>query len=201
MNYKEIIKSIIKEIFSFIKLFLIAVIIIIPVKYFIVEPFLVQGASMSPNYETGHYLIVNKLKENFSEIKRGNVLVFVPPSERSDSLLKYSVYFDPRVKYIKRVIGLPEEIIKLEDGKIFIKKVNSDNYEQLEEPYIYNKGIVKNQIIKLARDEYYMLGDNRPNSKDSRVFGAIKKDDIIGEPVARLLPFNKIGFYPEIHKF
>lgn len=77
--------SLVKEFLSFIQLVVISLAIIVPLKYFVIEPFIVSGASMSPNYETGHYLIVNKMSGMFSDIERGDVLVFVPPSQRSNS--------------------------------------------------------------------------------------------------------------------
>lgn len=159
--------SVIKEIISFAQLVFISLLIIIPLKYFVVEPFIVSGASMSPNYETGHYLVVNKLSGTLSEIDRGEVLVFVPPSQRSDSWLKYTGYFDPRTKYIKRVIALPGETVKLSDHKVFLKKIGETEFTQLDEPYIKNSGTTKEVETLMASDEYFMLGDNRGNSYDS----------------------------------
>ena len=193
--------SIIKEILSFTQLVIFALAIIIPLKYFIIEPFIVSGASMSPNYETGHYLVVNKMSGTFSDIKRGDVLVFVPPSQRSDSWLKYTGYFDPRTKYIKRTIGLPGETVKLENHKIFIKKVGAKDFVELTEPYIKNSGITKSVETLLKSDEYFMLGDNRGNSYDSEEWGPIKKSDIMGSPVLRVLPFSQFGTSPADYNF
>lgn len=185
------------ETLSILKIFIFALILIIPVKYFLIEPFLVSGASMEPNFYTANYLIINKLKTKTSEIKRGDVLVFVPPQERDNTLWKYSVYFDPRKKYIKRVVGLPKETIKIENNKFYIKKEGEEKFTKLNEPYIKNDGYTNDQELILKNDEYFMGGDNRLQSKDSRVFGPIKKSDIMGEPIIRFLPFNKMSFYPE----
>jgi signal peptidase I len=94
-------------------------------------------------------------------------LVFVPPSERSSDWKKYTGFFDPRKKYIKRVIALPGETIKLENHKIFIKKIGKKEFEELNEPYIKNSGTTKNIETVLKPDEYFMLGDNRASSYDS----------------------------------
>jgi len=129
-------------------------------------------------------------------LHRGEVLVFIPPHERSDSWWKYSVYFDPREKYIKRIVGLPGETIKLENHKIFIRKKNQKDFHELREKYLNNHGTTKYVTVTLKDDEYFMLGDNRAYSYDSEEWGPIKKSDIIGQPVLRLFPFQKIGFYP-----
>ncbi len=188
-----------KEILSFFKIFVIALLITIPIKYFLLEPFMVSGASMHPSFETGHYLVVNKLKK-YEKINRGDVLVFVPPHERKkDSWKKYTVFLDPRKKYIKRVIALPGETIATSNNKIFIKHKDGNGKEvwiTLNEPYLKNTEI-SNFTKTLKNDEYFMLGDNRPFSYDSEEWGPIKKSDITGEPILRLFPFTKIGFYPE----
>ncbi len=184
----------IKGVLSFLEILAISLIIIIPIKYFVAEPFLVSGISMQPNFHTADYLIINKFTK-YSTIHRGEILVFVPPHERSDSWWKYSVYFDPRKKYIKRVIGLPGETVKLEDHKIYIKRKNSNAFEELKEDYINNNGTT-NKTTTLQDDEYYVLGDNRAHSYDSEEWGPIKKSDIVGEPILRLLPFNKISLFP-----
>jgi len=147
------------------------------------------------------YVIVNKLKTYTSPVERGTVLVFVPPHERSDSWWKYSVYLDPRHKYIKRAIGLPGETIKLENHEIYIKKPGETSFRRLTEPYIKNKGTRKRVVVTLENDEYFMLGDNRANSYDSEEWGPIKKSDIIGEPVLRLIPLHKLTTYPEKFNF
>lgn len=188
--------TIVKETVSLLQILIISLIIIIPIKYFVVEPYVVQGSSMSPNFETANYLIVSKITGKITEIKRGEVLVFVPPKERSDSWLKYTTYFDPRDKYIKRVIALPGERVVLKDHKVFIQKENSSELQELNEPYIKNNGTTKSVDITLSDDEYFMLGDNRGNSFDSEEFGPIKKSDIVGSPILRLYPFTQIGFNP-----
>lgn len=196
---KEI--SIIGELISIVILVLSVLVFVMPFKYFIAEPFIVEGRSMSPNFESGHYIIVNKLHKNLWDVKRGDVLIFIPPSERSDNWKKYTGFFDPRKKYIKRVIALPGETIKLENHKIFIKKEKEETFKELDEPYIKNSGTTKNIETILKSDEYFMLGDNRANSNDSEEWGPIKKSDILGSPLLRILPFNLFGFNPAEYIF
>ena len=193
--------SLIKEFFSFILLVASVLIFVIPFKYFIAEPFIVEGVSMSPNYESGHYIIINKMYNNFWNIERGDVLVFIPPSERSDNWKKYTGFFDPRKKYIKRVIALPGETIKLENHKVFVKKEGEEDFVQLSEPYIKNSGTTKSIETILKSDEYFMLGDNRSSSYDSEEWGAIKKSDILGSPSLRILPFSQFETNPAEYNF
>ncbi|PID83314.1 signal peptidase I [Candidatus Campbellbacteria bacterium] len=185
-----------RNILDLVRIIIIALIIIIPIKYFVVEPYIVQGSSMSPNFETANYLIVSKLTGKISEINRGEVVVLIPPHEKTESWLKYSVYFDPRDKYIKRVIALPEERVVLKNNKVYIQKKDSETLEEVSEPYIKNNGTKKEVDIVLKKDEYFVLGDNRGNSLDSEEFGPIKKEDIVGSPILRLYPFDQININP-----
>lgn len=184
-----------KEIISIINILIISLIIIIPIKYFLIEPFIVEGTSMSPNYETGNYLIVNKLSGKITNLHRGEITIFTPPHERSSSWLKYTTYLDPRKKYIKRIIGLPGERVVLKDNKVFIQKKGMELIE-IEEPYIKNNGTTRTVDVTLKSNEYFVLGDNRGDSFDSEEFGPILKSDILGTPLLRLFPTDKIGLLP-----
>ena len=175
----------------------VALVIVIPFRYFIAEPFLVEGASMEPNFHTADYLIVTKI----FKAERGDIVVLVPPYERRDSWRNYIPFLDQRKKYIKRLIGLPNEEVKMKDGKIFIKKKGQNDFKELKEPYIKNINFNSQQIRKLNSHEYFVLGDNRPNSRDSEEFGPINKEDVIGEPLFRLLPITQIGIFPESFNF
>jgi len=171
-----------------LKFSIIAILIVLPFRIFIAQPFLVSGASMSPNFETGHYLIVDQLSYNFTEPKRGEVVVFKYPK-------------DPKKFFIKRIIGLPNETIKIEGQKVFIKNEESPNGFELNEPYIENIGHNKSEI-SLGKDEYFVMGDNRPASSDSRVWGSLSRELIVGRAFLRLFPFNKIKVFPEnLNKF
>ena len=185
-----------KNIKELLQAIILALIIVIPFRFFIAEPFLVEGASMEPNFSTADYLIVSKI----TKIQRGDVVILVPPKERKDDWKNIIPFLDQRDKYLKRIVALPNEEIKLEDGKVFIKKKNEKNFIKLVEPYIKNVNIKTKKIVKLKDNEFFVLGDNRPNSRDSEEFGPIKKTDIIGEPFLQLLPFQEASFFPANYK-
>jgi len=163
-----------------VRLALIAVLIVIPFRVFIAQPFIVNGASMEPTFENGDYLIVDQLSYRFSEPQRGSVLIFKYPKDTS----KY---------FIKRIIGLPGESISIKDGKVYVQ--NGDLEFVLEEPYIkYEKN--ENLNITLSEEEYFVMGDNRLGSADSRLWGPLPKNLIVGRPLIQLFPFNKISIKP-----
>lgn len=172
---------------EFIKFALIASIIVIPIRFFIAEPFLVRGESMDPTFKNNDYLIVEKIGARFEKIKRGDVVVFSSPVEKGRDL-------------IKRIIGLPGEKIKILDSTVLITK--TDNTELiLNEPYIAFQSINLKTETVLKDNEYFVAGDNRPNSYDSRAWGPLPKENIIGRPIIRLYNFKSIGLWPGAHTF
>ncbi len=165
-----------------LKFFIIAVVIVIPIRFWIAQPFIVSGASMEPTFDTGQYLIIDELTYHLSNPQRGDVIIFKYP-------LNTSEYF------IKRIIGLPGETVEIRDGKVYV--IGTDSIEKaLPEPYIINKGNGYNRTVTLKSDEYFVMGDNRPNSSDSRVWGPLPNSDIVGRALVRLLPFNSISTFP-----
>ncbi len=154
-----------------------ALIIIIPFKLFIISPHMVVGSSMVPNFEGGDYLLVSKV----STIERGDILAIKPP--KNDGFWATS--------YLKRLIALPGETIRIKDKEVYIKKKNSDKFIKIEEPYVNNHGRMSNMEVKLANDEYFVMGDNRGASLDSRILGPFKVSDLVGEPVFRVFGFRK----------
>ncbi|MCK4918372.1 MAG: signal peptidase I [Candidatus Pacebacteria bacterium] len=166
-----------------LKFSLIAILIVLPFRIFIAQPFLVSGASMSPNFETGHYLIVDQLSYNFEEPQRGEVIVFRYPK-------------DPKKFFIKRIIGLPNEVVILENKTVTIKNINNPDGFKLSESYVKNFSD-NNMKITLSEGEYFVMGDNRPASSDSRSWGVLQEDLIIGRSFLRLFPFNEIELFPE----
>ncbi|MFA6552036.1 MAG: signal peptidase I [Candidatus Paceibacterota bacterium] len=175
-------KSIWRELIEFIVL---AVIIVVPFRIFIAQPFLVSGPSMDPTFDNGNYLIVDEISYRFEELKRGEVIIFKFPTQLTRDL-------------IKRIIGLPGETVIL-DGET-IKIVNSENPNGflLNQDFIQDKNKMSDEKreIKLASDEYFVMGDNRLVSSDSRSWGPLKKNLIIGRPLFRLYPFSRIGLFP-----
>lgn len=173
--------------FEILKFALIAALIVLPIRFFVAQPFIVNGQSMEPTFENGEYLIVNEISYRFENPKRGDVLIFKYPYDKT----KY---------YIKRIIGLPSETIEISGTQVKITNDKNPNGFILNEPYIkFPKDW--NEKITLKSDEYFVMGDNRPDSYDSRSWGPLNKSFIIGTPLARLLPFNKISLFPGDYNF
>jgi len=176
-------KSILKEVIIFA---VIAFGIVLPFRYFIAEPYVVSGESMSPTFESGDYLIVEKISIKKDGPNRNDVIVF--------NLKDPTFKTDNERNLIKRVIGLPGETITMKGFEITI--INKDNPEGflLDEKFIVNKSD-GDFTITLDKDEYFVMGDNRPKSYDSRSWGTLKEREIIGKPILRLLPIQNINFY------
>ena len=160
-------KDFFHSLFEILKSAILAAIIVLPIRIFIFQPFLVQGASMAPHFETGDYLIVDELTFRFRDPKRGEVIIFKYP-------------LNPSQKFIKRVIGLPGETIEIKKGSVFV------NGKILREDYLNNVSTFPDLKITLKNDEYFVLGDNRNSSLDSRIFGPLKRDLIIGRAIFKV---------------
>ncbi|HEY4493756.1 MAG TPA: signal peptidase I [Candidatus Paceibacterota bacterium] len=135
---------------DFLPFIAVTLLIVLPIRLFVAQPFIVNGASMSPTFESGDYLIVDELTFHFRDPKRGEVIIFKYPK-------------DPSKYFIKRVIGLPGDTV---DGET------------------------------LGTTEYFVEGDNRDASSDSRVWGPVERDLVIGRPIVRLLPIGELSFLP-----
>jgi len=163
------------------KVVVISLAIIIPVRYFLIKPFYVKGASMEPNFYDHEYLIIDEITYRFSQPERGDIVVFHYP-------------FDTSQHFIKRIIGLPGEKIKISEGNVYIADSQSSNYQELEEDYLLPAMKTLGEIeITLADDEYYLLGDNRTASLDSRAFGPVKRSYIVGRTMLRGWPLDRFG--------
>ncbi|PIV46227.1 signal peptidase I [bacterium (Candidatus Moisslbacteria) CG02_land_8_20_14_3_00_36_53] len=154
---------------------------------FVFQPFYILGPSMEPNFFNYDYLIINKISYRFNEIERGEVIVLKNPSS-------------PASLIIKRVVGLPGEEIKIKEGKVFLyNKILG--WRELEEPYLGVGTSTPGDLeITLASDEYFVMGDNRNVSLDSRSFGVLKKNLIVGRAWLRAWPFSSFGFIKEYPK-
>lgn len=168
-----------KEILENIKIIALAGISVFLIRYFLFQPFLVSGQSMEPNFTPYSYLFVDEISYKIKNPQRGEVIVFKSPQNPSGNYL------------IKRIIGLPLETIKIEDGKITIIK-NGESFV-LKESYLPAGTKTSGNIeITLKENEYFVLGDNREYSFDSRVFGPVPKNYIIGKAIFRLFPIKDI---------
>lgn len=167
-----------------VKFALIALLIVIPVRVFIAQPFVVRGASMEPTFNGGEYLIVDQLSYRLNEPERGDVIILRYPKDES-------------VFFIKRVIGLPGETVELVGTSIIIQPAGGGTPITLDESYIPETKL-QNEfgVYALERDEYFVLGDNRRESSDSRSWGPLPEHDVVGKAFVRLLPVTKIDVWP-----
>ncbi|NCO05259.1 MAG: signal peptidase I [Candidatus Magasanikbacteria bacterium] len=171
-----------------IKVIVLAGITIGVVRMFLFKPFYVKGQSMEPNFVQSDYLIIDQLTYGLrhKNPERGDVIVFRAPVDLKDF-------------YLKRIIGLPGERVKVESGKVF---VYNDEYPQgfvLEEDYI-SEETTGSTNVSLGPNEYFVLGDNRDESFDSRRFGPIQEDTIVGKAWLRGWPFNRVTLF-EHHSY
>lgn len=160
----------------------IALIIVIPVRYFIAQPFIVSGASMENTFHTGEYLIIDQLSYRFENPQRGDIIVFRYPK-------------DPSKFFIKRVIALPGDTIAIHGNTVTISEKDGKSMT-LKEPYV--KSMAENNELTetLGDREYFVMGDNRDASSDSRIWGVLDRDKIIGRAFLRLFPFSKLSVLP-----
>lgn len=175
----KFLESAFKEILTFVVL---AILIVVPIRLFIAQPFVVEGESMHPTFESADYLIVDELTYHFHEPVRGDVIIFRYPG-------------DPRVFYIKRIIGLPGETVHINRGQTTITKQDGTSLT-LSEPYVVAEDATYTQDTVLGSDQYFVMGDNRPRSSDSRIWGPLPRKDIIGRALIRLLPLGEMGTFP-----
>lgn len=162
-----------------IKVVAISLAIILPIRYYLVQPFFVKGASMEPNFEDGDYLLIDEISYRFSKPARGDVIIFRYPEDRSQF-------------FIKRIVGLPDETIEVKDNKVIV--YNSQNLDgiELRENYLeVSQKTLGNMVLRLGNDEYFVLGDNRLQSSDSRRWGPVNKTMITGKAFLRAWPFNR----------
>jgi len=171
-------KNILSFVFEIIKISLIAIAIVVPIRYFLFQPFFVRGESMDPNFENGDYLIIDEISYRFKDVGRGEVIVFISPVDSSQ-------------RFIKRVIGLPGETVKIEEGRVLIYTSTGEKVLD-ESEYLYGVETMGNTKVILGTDEYFVMGDNRPFSFDSRRFGPVKEDNIIGKVALRAWPFGSM---------
>ncbi|OHA47183.1 MAG: signal peptidase I [Candidatus Taylorbacteria bacterium RIFOXYD2_FULL_36_9] len=187
-TFKKFRQSFLGEILQIV---VISLIIVIPFRLYIAQPFLVSGTSMDNTFADGQYLIVDELTYQFRNPERGEVIIFHYP-------------LDKKKFFIKRIVGLPGETIQIRSEKVTIcQKTDCQNDPTnitLTEPYVKTDGLKlprPDSLITLKDNEYFVLGDNRAVSSDSRVWGPVKKEFITGRPFLRLFPLTKISLLPK----
>ena len=170
-------KNIILFFWETAKVVIIALLIVIPVRYFLFQPFVISGQSMEPNYSNGDYLIVESISYKIREPQRGEVIVFYYPE-------------NPSFRHIKRIIGLPQETIIIDDGKIEIISQEHKTFFLDESEYLDSFKTKERIEISLGEGEYFVMGDNRSASFDSRRWGSLPKDYIIGKTAIKVFPLS-----------
>lgn len=169
-----------------LKYAVIALLIVVPFRIFIAQPYMVSGSSMDPTFKDGDYLIVDQLSKRFEEPERGSVIIIRYPK-------------DPSKFFIKRLVAFPNEKVEIKKGVVTIFNETNPEGLTLDNSYVVYK---KNDdfSMQLHDNEYFVMGDNRAGSSDSRIWGSLPKENIIGRPILRLFPLNKIGVWPGIFK-
>lgn len=162
---------------------IIALIIVLPIRWFIAQPFIVSGASMETTFHNNEYLIVDQLSYHLGSPKRGEVIIFRYPRDLS----KF---------FIKRVIGVPGDTINIDGDVVTIINDAHPDGVVLDEPYVYKMDQSTYLTETLGEGEYFVMGDNRDASSDSRMWGILDEDKIVGRAMIRLFPFTQASVYP-----
>ncbi len=163
-----------------IKLALFTLIIVVPIRTYVAQPFIVSGASMDPTFRDHEYLIVDELSYYLRTPARGEVVIFRYPK-------------DPSKFFIKRIIGLPGETVAIQQGEVVVKQNGTET--KIAEPYLHQP-FTANAEVTLGATDYFVMGDNRNVSYDSRSWGALPKKMIVGRALLRLFPPQRIALLP-----
>jgi signal peptidase I len=178
-------ESFLSQVFGFFKelipVVLMSLAIIIPVRYFLIQPFYVKGASMEPNFHDDEYLIIDEISYRLREPMRGEIVVFRYPN-------------DPRQYFIKRVVGLPGERVVVLDGRVTVFNREYPKGQVVDEgAYLGELATPGYKDVVLGNEEYFLMGDNRGVSLDSRSFGPVQKSLIVGKVWVRGWPPERAG--------
>lgn len=166
-----------------IRFSLIALIIVVPIRMFVAQPFIVSGASMEETFQSGEYLIVDQLTYHFSAPQRGDIVIFRYPR-------------DPSKFFIKRVIAVPGDTITIQNSTVTISNKENSTGFTLDEPYIKAMNGNLNLVETLSEREYFVMGDNRDFSSDSRAWGVLQEERIVGRALIRLFPPQTFEYLP-----
>ncbi|MBY0473134.1 signal peptidase I [Patescibacteria group bacterium] len=167
-----------------LKFGILALVIVVPIRLFVAQPFIVSGVSMVPTFEDAQYLIIDELTYHFEKPHRGDVIVFRYPK-------------DPTQFFIKRIIGLPGDQVHISSAGISVTKEDG-TVLQLDESYVVNQGNGSEQTYTVAENSYFVLGDNRPESSDSRAWGFVPRANVVGRVFVRLLPVQTAALFPGV---
>jgi len=165
-----------------LKFIVIAALIVFPIRFFVAQPFIVSGASMERTFLNGQYLIVDELTYHFNAPQRGDVIIFRYPKNPSEF-------------FIKRIIGLPGETVTIHNNTVTVTDTEGSAHV-LAEPYVTNLGDGPDATYTVPAGQYFVMGDNRPESSDSRVWGFLPRGNIVGRAIVRLLPLSTASILP-----
>lgn len=163
---------------------LLALVIVLPIRMFVAQPFLVKGRSMDPTFHQTDYLIVDQLSYHLREPKRGEVIIFRFPK-------------NPKEHFVKRVIGLPGDTLQIINGEVTIITKDKETFK-LDEPYIKNKSYETLEDILVPEGNLFVMGDNRAESYDSRMWRFLPINMATGRALFRLYPFDKVSYLPGV---
>ncbi len=176
-------------IWELVRFAVIALLIVIPIRVFIAQPFIVSGTSMVPTFQNRDYLIVDEISYRFNEPARGEVIIFRYPN-------------DPKKFFVKRIIALPSESLSIDsNGVVTIYNETTPDGIVLDEPYVKNIQKQSYPKTQIPDGEYFVMGDNRSGSSDSRTWGLLPEKNIVGRALIRLVPFAHAGIHPGDHDF
>ncbi len=165
-----------------LKFGIVALIVVVPIRLFVAQPFIVSGISMVPTFEDAQYLIIDELTYHFYQPKRGDVIVFRYPK-------------DPSQFFIKRIVGTPGDEVHISSTGVSITKKDGSTLT-LNESYVVNEGNGAEQTYTVPENSYFVLGDNRPESSDSRTWGFVPRANVVGRAFVRLLPVQTAALFP-----
>ncbi|MCA9358379.1 signal peptidase I [Candidatus Kaiserbacteria bacterium] len=162
---------------------IIAILIVIPIRMFIAQPFIVSGASMENTFHSGEYIIVDQISYYLHQPARGDVVIFRYPR-------------DPSKFFIKRIIGVPGDKIDIANAVVTITNAEHPEGFIIDEPYIKSMAPTDALTETLGDREYFVMGDNRDNSSDSRAWGVLQEERIVGRAFLRLFPPSEFNYLP-----
>lgn len=187
----EFVKKAVAAVFDFLQSIVVVLAIMVMIYLFVMSPQEISGASMEPNFHNGEYILTNKIEYKLKNPSRGDVVIFKSPLNKD-------------IDYIKRIIALPGETVILKDSALWV------NGKKVAEPYlapdvyIFGGSYLREGVeVTVPDGQYFVVGDNRPHSSDSREFGPIAKEDFIGKALVRYWPFDQMGLvkspsYPDL---
>ncbi len=182
-KFGPVVGSVAVFVLEVVQIVIISAAIIIPIRYFLVQPFYVKGASMEPNFYDKEYLIIDELTFRMREPERGEIVVFRYPRE-------------PGQYFIKRIVGMPGETIEISGGAVVVYNDDHPNGQILDEKTYLGSALSQGKKkVTLGADEYFVMGDNRDESLDSRSFGPVNRSAIIGRVWVRGLPLSRAGTF------